>query len=59
MILIVIEISEAPGRQGDTARHRRSRANYLELLQLYVEEQHELQVQKRHSEETTSPSYCD
>ncbi len=31
-----------------------SRANYLELLQPYIEEQHELQVQKRHSEETTA-----
>jgi hemolysin D len=31
-----------------------SKANYLELLQPYVEEQHELEVQKRHSEETTA-----
>jgi hemolysin D len=31
-----------------------SKANYLELLQPFVEEQHELEVQKRHSEETAA-----
>src|SRR5579884_3440766 len=31
-----------------------SKASYLELLQPFVEEQHELEVQKRHSEETTA-----
>jgi membrane fusion protein, hemolysin D len=31
-----------------------SKAEYLELLQPLVEEQHELEVQKRHSEETTA-----
>jgi len=31
-----------------------SKSNYLELLQPYVEEQHELEVQKRHSEETAA-----
>jgi hemolysin D len=31
-----------------------SRANYLELLQPFVEEQHELEVQKRHYEEASA-----
>jgi hemolysin D len=31
-----------------------SKANYLELLQPFVEEQHELQVQKRHAAETAA-----
>jgi hemolysin D len=31
-----------------------SKANYLELLQTYVEEQHELDVQKRHADEATA-----
>ena len=31
-----------------------SKASYLELLQPFVEEQHELDVQKRHSEETAA-----
>lgn len=31
-----------------------SKANYLELLQPYVEEQHELEVQKHHSQETAA-----
>jgi hemolysin D len=31
-----------------------SRANYLEILQPFVEEQHDLEVQKRHLEETTA-----
>jgi hemolysin D len=31
-----------------------SKANYLELLQPYVEEQHDLEVQKRHADETTA-----